>query len=79
VVNSLAYEVWRFITFIGYFLLLLSIFSLVMGSRDPASLVLITFSILICILLIVISILFATERIALLRRRKRKVYTEYQG
>jgi len=69
-VNNLAYEPWRFISFIGYFLLLLSIFSLAMGARDPASLALLTFSIIISILMIVFSVLVATGRITLLRKNK---------
>ncbi|RLF18037.1 MAG: hypothetical protein DRZ82_08945 [Thermoprotei archaeon] len=69
----MAYEICRAITFFGYFILLLSLFSLIFGSKDSASIFLLSLSIIISILLIVISVLVATGRLSLPIRFSRRL------
>jgi len=64
----------KMITFFGYFLLLLSLFSLIFSPKDSTTLTLLMFPIIISIVLIVISVLVATGRLSfhsLLRQFRR--------
>ena len=61
----MAYEVFKMITFFGYFILILSVISIMFGARDSASLFLLLIAIIISILIIIFSVLVAIGRIRL--------------
>jgi len=74
----LSQEVLRIMTFFGYFLLILSLFSLMCSPRKTEALALLIFPIIVSILMIIISILIATGKLTLhslhilIRRRQDK-------